>query len=85
MASVNLFSAQPRTEKSPEPAEMVADTTATTATTTTTTAGTAAVVDSADTAMHSATSMYAYELLSGLIDPHNGDNGTDPAQTVTGV
>lgn len=21
---------------------------------------------------------------SGLIDPHNGDNGTDPAQTTTG-
>lgn len=23
--------------------------------------------------------------LSGLIDPHNGDNGTDPAQTTTGA
>ncbi|CAM9169713.1 unnamed protein product [Ectocarpus sp. 8 AP-2014] len=76
VASVNL---KRITTKSPEPAEMVADTTATAAI-----AGTAAVVDSADTAVHnSATSMYAYELLSGLIDPHNGDNGTDPAQTVT--
>ncbi|CAM9990644.1 unnamed protein product [Ectocarpus sp. 12 AP-2014] len=76
VASVNLFPAQPRTEISPEPVEMVADPTARTAITTTT-AGTAAVVD------NSATSMYAYGLLSGLIDPHNGDNGTDPAQTVT--
>ncbi|CAM9998835.1 unnamed protein product [Ectocarpus sp. 6 AP-2014] len=77
VASVNL---KRMTTKSPEPAEMVAGTTATAAA-----AGAAAVVvDSADTAVHnSATPMYAYELLSGLIDPHNGDNGTDPAQTVT--
>lgn len=26
-----------------------------------------------------------YVPLTGLIDPHNGDNGTDPAQTTTGA
>ena len=26
-----------------------------------------------------------FRYYSGLIDPHNGDNGTDPAQTTTGV
>ena len=26
-----------------------------------------------------------YVPLTGLIDPHNGDNGTDPAQTTTGT
>lgn len=25
-----------------------------------------------------------YSQYTGLIDPHNGDNGTDPAQTTTG-
>ncbi|CAM9210341.1 unnamed protein product [Ectocarpus fasciculatus] len=78
LASVNLFPAQQRSEKSsPEP-EMVA------ATTTTATAATtaAARVDSADDA-DGATAVHAYVPLSGLIDPHNGDNGTDPAQTIT--
>lgn len=28
---------------------------------------------------------YQYMPLTGLIDPHNGDNGTDPAQTTTGA